>query len=54
MFWSNAIGAGGLDSPPPSVEPELLQGTYKIQVMDVFGNNFSYIYLLPSWFSPAS
>jgi hypothetical protein len=38
MSWSNAIGAEGLGSPPPSVEPELLQGTYKIQVMDVYGN----------------
>jgi hypothetical protein len=38
MSWSNAIGAEGFDVPPPKVEPELLQGTYNIQVMDVFGN----------------
>lgn len=36
MSWSYAIEAGGLDVPPPKVEPDLLQGTYKIRVMDVF------------------
>jgi hypothetical protein len=46
MSWSNAIGEGGLDSPPPSVEPELLQGTYKIRVMDVFGKNIHVYYPL--------
>lgn len=43
MSWSHAIEAGGLDSPSPKVEPELLQGTYTIRVMDVFGNNYSFI-----------
>jgi hypothetical protein len=45
MLWSKVIGDGGLDSPSPSVEPELLQGTYKIRVMDVFGNNV-FVYTL--------
>ena len=46
MLWSKAIGEGGLDSPPPSVEPEDLQGTYKIRVIDVFGNYNIFVYCL--------
>jgi hypothetical protein len=53
MSWSNAIGDGGLDSPRPSVESELLQGIYKIRVMDVFGNDIL-VYLGPLHFSLAS
>lgn len=46
MLWSKVIGEGGLDSPSPSVEPEHLQGTYKIGVIDVFGNNNIFVYHL--------
>jgi hypothetical protein len=49
ISWSNAIGVEGLDASPPSVEPEFLQGTYKIQVMDVFGN---YFFVYPFHVSP--
>jgi len=53
MSWSYAIETGGLDVPPPKVEVELLQGTYNIRVMDVFGNNLN-ILLYPLHFSPIS
>lgn len=38
ISWNSALGEEGLDASCPPVEPELLQGIYKIQIMDVFGN----------------
>ena len=36
ITWQETVAEHGLDAAAPSVSEELLQGVYKIQVMDVF------------------
>jgi hypothetical protein len=36
ITWQEALGEGGLEATPPPVQKELLQGTYQVQVINVF------------------
>jgi hypothetical protein len=37
MSWSAVVGNVGLDSGCPQAPPDEVQGTYRIQVLDMFG-----------------
>jgi hypothetical protein len=39
ISWQEALGEDGLDATPPSVPKELLQGIYRIQVIDVYSKH---------------
>jgi hypothetical protein len=39
MVWSAVIGEVGLDSGCPQPPPDQVQGTYSIQVLDMFGEH---------------